>query len=145
MALKKMKLPFTGQPDATRDFTFVEDIVDGFLRCGYFTSAVGESMNLAAGREIRILEMAKIVNELTDNDSGIMEAPRRKWDTKNRLLASIENARSKIGYSPSMDFDEGIKLNIEWFKENWEKIEKDAEFPPGMSSATRGITVDKNR
>ena len=54
--MKGMELPFTGQPDATRDFTFVHDIVDGFLRSGYFKEAIGQSMNLAAGREIKILD-----------------------------------------------------------------------------------------
>lgn len=143
MAMKGMQLPFTGQPDATRDFTYVDDIVDGFLRCGYFTKAVGQSMNLAAGREIKILDMAQRVNELTGNTAGIMEAAKRKWDTKNRLLAAIDNARATIGYEPTMDFDEGLKRNIQWFKDNWENVDRDAEFPPGMSSATRGVGISK--
>lgn len=141
MAMKGMQLPFTGQPDATRDFTYVDDIVDGFLRCGYFTKAVGQSLNLAAGREIKILDMATRVNELVGNTAGIMKAPKRKWDTKNRLLAAIDNAKATIGYEPNMAFDEGLKRNIQWFQENWENIDRDAEFPPGMSSATRGVTI----
>ena len=143
MAMKGMELPFTGQPDATRDFTFVHDIVDGFLRSGYFKEAIGQSMNLAAGREIKILDMAERVNKLTSNSAGIMEAPKRKWDTKNRLLAAIDVAESKIGYKPVKDFDEGLKDNVKWFEDNWDNINRDAEFPPGMSSATRKVVVKK--
>tara|TARA_B100000029_G_scaffold238244_2_gene235365 strand:- start:2929 stop:3978 length:1050 start_codon:yes stop_codon:yes gene_type:complete len=144
MAMNGLQLPFTGQPDATRDFTYVEDIVDGFLRCGYFDKAVGQSMNLAAGREIKVLEMAKLVNELTGNDAGIAEAPKRKWDTKNRLLAAIDVANSSVGYKPKMDFKEGLLNTIDWFKNNWDNIQRDAEFPPGMSSATRKFGVKKD-
>ncbi|VAX34333.1 UDP-glucose 4-epimerase, partial [hydrothermal vent metagenome] len=64
---------------------------------------------------------------------------RRKWDTKPRLLASIDKARQLIGYEPVVDFEEGFQRNIEWFRDNWEKIEAVADFPPGMSSAVRGV------
>jgi hypothetical protein len=40
-----------------------------------------------------------------------------------------------------MNFDDGLKATIEWFRRNWEQIRRDAEFPPGMSSATRGVVA----
>jgi UDP-glucose 4-epimerase len=113
------------------------------LRAGYFDRAVGQEMNLATAREVRILDMAAKVNELTGNRAGIQTAPHRKWDTKVRLLASIDRARELIGYEPKMDFDEGLKQTVQWFKDNWDDIRRDAEFPPGMSSATRGVQVKK--
>jgi UDP-glucose 4-epimerase len=138
-ALKGEPLPFTGSQDATRDFTFVDDIIDALLRASYFEGAIGQEMNIASGIETRILDMAARVNELTGNKAGIIAAPRRMWDTKNRLLACIDRAKALLGYQPQMDFDEGLKRTIAWFQANWDNIEKDAEFPPGMSSATRGI------
>ena len=97
-------------------------------------------MNIASAVETRILDMAARVNELTGNTAGIITAPKRVWDTKNRLLASIDRAKTILGYEPKMEFDEGLKKTIGWFRANWTNIERDAEFPPGMSSATRGIT-----
>jgi UDP-glucose 4-epimerase len=141
-ALKGEPLPFTGAQDATRDFTYVDDIVDALLRAAYF-DVVGEEMNIASGTETRILDMAARVNKLTGNKAGIITAPRRGWDTKNRLLASIDRAKVLLGYEPQMEFDEGLRRTIDWFKANWDHIERDAEFPPGMSSATRGIKVDQ--
>jgi nucleoside-diphosphate-sugar epimerase len=142
-ALLGMQLPFTGNPDASRDFTFVGDLVDALLRAGYFSAAVGQEMNIASGSETRILDMAAKVNELTGNTAGVTEAPKRKWDTKNRLLASIDRARELLGYEPKMPFEEGLELTVRWFKEKWHDIHRDSEFPPGMSSAARGVQLVK--
>jgi len=136
-ALNKQSLPITGTGEETRDFTYVGDIIDGLLRAGYFEQAIGEEFNLAAGREVKIGELAKMINELTGNPSGIIYVPKRKWDTKNRILASIEKAQKLIGYNPRTSFEEGLKNTIQWFKENWEEIKESADFPPGMSSAVR--------
>ena len=143
-ALNGQPLPFTGAQDATRDFTYVDDIVDVLLRAGYFDNVLGEEMNIASGVETRILDMAARVNELTGNKAGIITAPKRMWDTKTRLLASIDRAKALLGYEPKMDFDAGLQKTIEWFQANWDNIRRDAEFPPGMSSATRGIKVKQS-
>ncbi len=61
---------------------------------------------------------------------------------KPRLLSSIDKARQLIGYEPIVDFNEGFQNNPEGlreFRDNWEKIESLADFPPGMSSAVRGV------
>lgn len=142
-ALSGLPLPFTGSDDATRDFTYVQDIVDALLRAGYYEEAIGKEMNIASGSEVKILEMAELINELTGNKGGIVKAEKRVWDTKNRLLASIDLAKEILGYEPRMQFEEGLKTTIQWFKDNWEDIRRDAEFPPGMSAAVRGAVTSK--
>ena len=132
-------LPLTGSGEETRDFTFVMDIVDALLRAAYFEEAIGEEMNIASATEVRIVDMARQVNDLVDNPAGITTAQPRVWDTKKRLLASIERARTLLGYDPKTDFETGLERTVCWFKDNWEQIQASAEFPPGMSSATRGI------
>jgi len=136
-------LPFTGSGSETRDFAYVTDIVDALLRAGYYKQAVGQEMNIASGCEINILKMAEQINELVGNKGGIVQAAPRRWDTKKRLLASIERAKELIGYQPRMDFNQGLRNTIEWFKENWGNIKRDAEFPPGMSSAVPNKKVTK--
>lgn len=137
-AMRGEPLPFTGDDNASRDFTYVDDIVDALLRAGYFESAVGQEMNIASASETRILDMAELVNQLTGNKAGIVRGPKRVWDTKARLLASVDRARELLGYEPRMAFEEGLRRNIEWFEKNWEDIQRDAEFPPGMSAAVPG-------
>jgi len=136
-AMKGIPLPITGTGEETRDFTYVLDLVQGLIKAGYYEKAIGENFNLAAGREISIKDMANLVIEATGSKTGIVFKQRRKWDTKPRLLASIDKAEKLIGYKPIVDFKEGFKDNIEWFKDNWNKIEQLADFPPGMSSAVR--------
>ncbi len=136
-AMKKQTLPITGTGEETRDFAYVGDIVDGLLRAGYFEEAIGEDMNLASGRETKIIDLANLINKLTGNNSGTRFVGRRKWDTKDRLLALVDKAKKLIGYEPKTAFEKGVKNTVQWFKENWDNIEKSAHFGPGVSSAVR--------
>jgi UDP-glucose 4-epimerase len=129
-AMKGLPLPLTGTGEETRDFTYVGDIVDGLLRAGAFESAVGQEFNLASGKETRIVDLAHIINEATGNGAGIRFAQRRKWDTKSRLLASID---------PNTPFEVGLENAIGWFREHWGQIEASARFGPGMSAAVREV------
>jgi len=142
-AIQGKVLPITGTGEETRDFTFVGDIVDGLLRAGYFQQAIGEDINLASGREIKITDLAEMINEFTGNKKGINFVKRRKWDTKMRLLASVDKAKNLIGYAPGTSFEEGLKETIKWFKENWELIDESASFGPGISSAVRDFDAKK--
>jgi nucleoside-diphosphate-sugar epimerase len=136
-AMKGNRLPITGTGKETRDFTYADDLVNGMLRAGCFEEAVGEAINLASEKETKIIDLANMINELTENKGGIKIVDRRKWDTKERLLASIDKARNLIGYEPKIEFKEGLMNTINWFKENWEYIDRSASFPPGISSAVR--------
>lgn len=144
-ALSGLPLPFTGSGDETRDFTYVTDITDALLRAAFEERAVGEEMNIASGHEVRILQMAERINELTGNNAGIVRVRHRVWDTKKRLLASIEKAREILGYEPRTDFETGLQNTIAWFRDNWDEIRRDAEFPPGMSAAAKGVVLKKGQ
>jgi len=139
-AMKGLPLPITGTGEETRDFTYVMDLVDGLLRAGYYEQAIGQEFNLASGKETRIIDLANMINEAVGNTAGVKYVSRRKWDTKTRLLASIEKAKKLVGYEPKTEFKEGLINTIQWFKENWDKIEKAAKFGPGISSAVRDAT-----
>ncbi|MBU1749147.1 MAG: SDR family NAD(P)-dependent oxidoreductase [Chloroflexi bacterium] len=136
-AMKGLPLPITGTGEETRDFTYVGDIVDGLLRAGVLESAVGQEFNLASGRETRIIDLAHMVNEATGNQAGIRFAQRRQWDTKSRLLASIDKARELVGYEPATSFEQGLGRTIQWFHDNWDRITAAARFGPGVSAAVR--------
>jgi UDP-glucose 4-epimerase len=136
-AMKGQPLPITGSGKMTRDFTYVSDIVDALLRAGFVEAAIGQEMNIAAGREIEIVEMAEMVNQIVGNTAGIVYTDRRKWDTKSRLLASVDRAREVLGYNPGTNFSDGLLATKRWFEANWDNILRDSEFPPGMSSAVR--------
>ncbi len=127
-AMNGKTLPITGTGEETRDFAYVGDIVSGLIACAHYDEAIGEAINLATGREIRIADLAQWVNELTGNEAGIAFKERRNWDKKHRLLASIDKARKILKYEPKMEFKDGLREVHGWFKKNWEKISKSAEF-----------------
>lgn len=127
-AMEGKPLPVMGEGTQTRDWTYVGDVVDGVLRAAVSKDAVGEAINLASGEETRIIDVANLVNALTGNTAGIRFIPMRKWDTKKRLLASVEKAEKLLGYKPCTDFQDGLKATVEWFRNNWEKIKADATF-----------------
>lgn len=140
-AMRGEPLPITGTGEETRDFTYVGDIVDGLLRAGYFEAAAGQEFNLASGKETRIIDLAEMINIQVGNKAGVSFTERRKWDTKSRLLASVDRARRLIGYEPNTPFETGLKDAIAWFRENWEGIQAAARFGPGMSSAVRSFVT----
>jgi UDP-glucose 4-epimerase len=139
-AMKGQPLPLTGTGEETRDFTYVTDIVDGLLRAGTLESAAGQEFNLASGVETRIVDLAHMINQMTGNKAGVRFVQRRKWDTKSRLLASVERARELIGYNPSVPFKTGLENTIRWFHDNWHQIETAARFGPGISAAVKEMT-----
>lgn len=121
-------LPITGDGTETRDWTYVEDIVDGLLAMGVVDEAIGEAINLGSSHETRVIDMAEKVNCLTNNKFGIKYAERRDWDAKTCLLSSIDKANDILGYKPKIEFEEGIEKTHQWFVDNWEKINESAEF-----------------
>jgi len=127
-ALHKKPLPLTGTGEETRDFTFVDDIIDGTLRLGVIPQAVGEAFNLASETETRIIDVANIVNELTGNTGGVDFVGKRDWDKISRRRASIAKARKVLGYEPKTKMKEGIKKTYDWVIENRDQIEASCRF-----------------
>ena len=127
-SMTKQALPITGDGSETRDWTFVGDIVNGLLSMGIEEEAIGEAINLGSGKDHRVIDMANKVNELTGNPEGIAYVARRNWDAKTKLLSSIDKAKDILGYKPTVSFDDGLERVYGWFTDNWENIERDAEF-----------------
>ena len=127
-ALHNQCLPIMGTGKETRDFTFVEDIVEGTLRAGVIPKAVGDAINLASETETKVIDIANTVNKLTGNNNGVEFVERRDWDKITKRRASIEKARKILGYNPKTEMKTGIKRTFDWIVENKEKIEKAAKF-----------------
>lgn len=127
-ALHKKSLPITGTGKETRDFTFVEDIVDGTLRMGAVPQAVGEAINLASEKETRVIDLAKWINQLTKNEAGTTFQTRRDWDKVVKRRASIAKATKILGYKPKTEISQGLKKTLKWILENRDRIEESVPF-----------------
>jgi UDP-glucose 4-epimerase len=123
-ALRKQPLRVTGTGHETRDWTYVGDIVDGLLRVGVMEEAVGELFNLGSGRETRVVDLARRINEITENDAGIVSIDRRAWDHHSRRWASVDKAKRLLGYEPQTDLGTGLAKTLQWFRQNWGRIQE---------------------
>jgi nucleoside-diphosphate-sugar epimerase len=127
-AMSGKALPITGDGTETRDWTYVGDVVNGLLAAGTKEEAVGEAINLGSGTETRVIDLANEVNRLTGNDLGVLHIQRRDWDAKTRIISSISKAKRLLDYRPRTTFNKGLKHVHEWFVDNWDDIERSAEF-----------------
>lgn len=110
-----------GNLDSTRDFTYVDDTVDGFLRAAESTTGLGEVFNLGTGEEIRIGDLAEKVIAMVDRDVKIETQSERLRPEKSevmRLISDNSRAREVLGWKPEVSLDEGLKRTIHWISEN---------------------------
>jgi UDP-glucose 4-epimerase len=122
-ALRREPLRITGSGEETRDWTYVGDIADGLLRVGVKEEAVGELVNLGSGKETRVIDLARRINEITGNDAGVLIGERRAWDKHSRRWASVDKAKRVLGYEPQTDLATGLVTTVKWFRDNWDHIE----------------------
>lgn len=121
-SLKGESLPLEGGGVATRDFIFVEDIVEGLICCA-LKGTPGDVYNLASGVETSIRELAEIINSLTDNTAPLDIREQRDWDHSGKRFGSTEKAHRELGFSTQTDIHAGVRKTVEWTRENLSRIQ----------------------
>ena len=107
-----------GDGRQSRDFTYIDNVIEANLKACLASSEVaGEAYNVASGgREYLIDIYYNLCSSLGKNIEPVF-GPDRKGDIKHSN-ADISKARKFLGYDPEYNFSDGIKLAIEWYKEN---------------------------
>jgi len=108
-------LTIFGQGDQFRNFIYVGDLAEGSV-AALKEAAINQVYNLEGKRPIAVREVAEIVQELVDN-VHIEYKEARPGDFPGRA-ASYEKAEKELGWEPKVDFKEGVRRYIEWYKEN---------------------------
>jgi UDP-glucose 4-epimerase len=122
-ALKGQELPVENKGVASRDFIFVDDIVEGLILCA-LRGNLGDVYNLASGVETTIKELAKVINQLTDNPSPVKYLPGRDWDRSGRRLGCTAKSREHLGFQAGTTLQDGLEKTIEWTKTHLDFIER---------------------
>jgi UDP-glucose 4-epimerase len=104
-----------GDGTQTRDFTYVSDTARGILAAGASDAAVGETINLGQGREITINDLARQVAETLGTSATVEHGPARPGDVL-RLFAEASRAERLLGFTPSVDFGEGLARLRDWYR-----------------------------
>ncbi|MFQ5415893.1 MAG: NAD-dependent epimerase/dehydratase family protein [Myxococcota bacterium] len=106
------RVPVFGDGQSLRDFTYVDDLVDGLVRAA--DRPLGFSiLNLGAGRQVSILEFVKLLEHELDVVAEIEWLPAQVGDVR-RTWADIEAAREALGYAPRTSIEEGIERFVGW-------------------------------
>lgn len=121
-AIKGEPLPLEAEGIATRDFIFVDDIVEGLIRCALHGSP-GDVYNLASGVETSIRELATAIVELTGSSSRIELKPKRDWDHSGKRFGSTEKSERELGFRAAMPLRAGLEQTVAWTSENLPLIE----------------------
>jgi len=99
----------------SRDFTYVENIVQGNLAAAEKKDAAGRVFNVACGRQYNLLELIASINRVLGMNIEPVFEPARAGDVRDSL-ADICAAREVLGYEPTIDFDEGLRRSIEYYR-----------------------------
>jgi dTDP-L-rhamnose 4-epimerase len=98
----------------SRDFVYIDDVVNGTILGLERDEAAYQTFNIGTGVAIDVLSIAKKLKEIYHSDSRItVSGNYRKGDIRHNL-ADITNSQKKLGYSPSVNFDEGLKKFCAW-------------------------------
>ena len=135
-ALHQEELPLENEGKASRDFIYVDDIVEGLIACAVNGKA-GEVYNLASGQETTIKELAQAINRLTNNPTPILYTNPRPWDRSGKRFGSTEKAQNDLGFIAKTSLEDGLDATIKWTKENrpfiLANISKHLYFMPELS------------
>lgn len=116
-ALNDKDITVFGDGSQTRSFTYVVDEVEGFLKYVHKDNALGEVINMGSDKEFTILELAKVIVELTNSKSNIVFKPLPIDDPVRRCPVLIK-AKEILNWEPTTSLKEGLKKTINWFKDN---------------------------
>lgn len=107
----------TTEGHQTREFNFVEDLVEGFILAAQSPDAVGQVINLGCGEETTIRHLVQRIHKLTQSSSrlGIGELPDRPGEIR-RMVADNRKARKLLGWSPKVGHNEGLPRTIDWYR-----------------------------
>lgn len=124
-AMNGEPLTITGTGEETRDFIYVDDLVDGLMRSGSYKAAHGGAFNLGTGIQTKVIDLANMILKATDSKSKIEYAPRRSWDHSTHRQADITRAKTTLEFNPSVTVEDGIARTVAWFRENLASIEQE--------------------
>jgi UDP-glucose 4-epimerase len=104
-----------GDGKQSRDFTYVANIVEGNLLAASVPDAAGKTFNIACGEKLDLLDLIAAINRVLGTNIEPTFDPPRPGDVRDSL-ADVSLARKVLGYKPVIDFDEGLRRSIEYYR-----------------------------
>jgi UDP-glucose 4-epimerase len=113
--LRGQPLEVHGDGTQSRDFTYIDNVVEANLLAGKAPAAAGEVFNVGCGDRVSLLDIVARLEGLLGRKLERRHTPARAGDVPH-TLADVSKAKRLMGYSPLVDFDEGFRRTVEYFK-----------------------------
>ena len=120
LMLEGKEIPMFGDGTTSRDYTYIDDIVNGIIKSCEYTlenKNVYEILNIGNSSPTSLKEMINTIARVLGVEPKIKQLPMQPGDV-DRTYADISKAKKIIGYEPKTTFEEGIKKFVNWYKEN---------------------------
>lgn len=115
-----------GDGEQTRDFTYVANVVQSNILAATASCESGIAMNCACHGRVSLNELVMKINQILGRDIRPIYKDPRKGDIKHSF-AAIDRAKKAIGYTPSVEFDSGLRKTIQWYAETQRLLTNAAE------------------
>lgn len=118
LILSDEELPLYGNGNSQRDYTYIDDIIDGIIKSINWIDTDQkqfEVFNLGRSRTVSLNMMVRTIEKVIGKKAIIKRLPPQPGDV-NRTYADISKSKAVLGYNPEFDFEEGIKNFVKWYK-----------------------------
>ncbi len=106
-----------GDGETSRDFCYIENVIEANLLACTAPKAAGEMMNIACGEATTLLQAVDVIGTIVGNKIAPKHEPTRAGDIKHSL-ASIDKAKKLLGYQGRIKFAEGIERTVAWYRKS---------------------------
>ncbi len=115
--MRKESPPVYGDGKQSRDFTYVDNVVEGTIKASQAPGANGEVFNIALGEEHTVLDLLSEINAIMGLSVPPAFKPPRPGDVL-RTFADTSKAKRLLGFTGSIRFSEGLRRTVDWFRKN---------------------------
>jgi UDP-glucose 4-epimerase len=115
-ALRQQPLEIHGDGLQSRDFTYIDNVIQANLRAAHCESGFGEAFNVAQGKCYSLLDFVGLVETIIERKASIIHRPPRPGDVR-QTLADISRSQQILGYNPAVSFEEGVLRTVRYFLE----------------------------
>jgi len=105
-----------GDGEQSRDFTYIENVVDANLKAAESSKGIGQVINVANGKRISLNQLLEDLKSLTGKPEVVADYQEPRAGDVKHSLADITRAQAWLGFEPRVDLRTGLQLTIEWWK-----------------------------
>jgi UDP-N-acetylglucosamine/UDP-N-acetyl-alpha-D-glucosaminouronate 4-epimerase len=107
-----------GDGEQSRDFTYIDNVVEANVKAAETTKGIGQVINIANGERITLNQLLAELKELTGKPDVVADYRKPRAGDVRHSLADISRARELLGFEPRVDLRTGLQLTIDWWKKS---------------------------